>query len=598
MAAMEYFYAQPVADLPFVVLEKLSKYLDISQRYRYLADQLGYSPSDTQVIVERTQHRRDFEGSVTRALLNDYGYRRGNGTIQELQRALERMPSNFDITNIIPQHLQDIEQAVRRASPISPHRQAQQQTEPPICECEECKRIMYAHQIQYQPNRLNSLNERYSPDVFYRPDSQNRPNELNGPSELRTGVWNILNASIQSNVQNRSSERTNVPSERNGLNDRMICSETRPLNHIVNTVQPSADNYGSNVHTGYGTNHTRDHVTCVTVDDLSGMSHRRTPPSGQSSFLNSQDETSYKAPFTRQNSSYCRMRDDETVPKCTSNWYNECHSTENTIPKMIYNSNSVRNRPDEGTLLEPQMRPMQGDDGIKPNYLTLSGNETTRKDSMTPPCEDKRKSWPAKTHSVFVDSLSQASSDSVLSVKNPPKYSFRASTSEKSATPANQAASGVPRCRIGETSGNRVFLTYCLEGRQPDDETLIIDVAKLSSMLHENGIAVTIDMKDCDNAALDKVIGESHAVVICLSPGYQREISADQAEPQSDPHTRYIFSRLRDNKSRKNPRAFPVLFTRTGATRRHIPNFFSSSLVYTYPEREQELTFAILNQCY
>lgn len=92
-------------------------------------------------------------------------------------------------------------------------------------------------------------------------------------------------------------------------------------------------------------------------------------------------------------------------------------------------------------------------------------------------------------------------------------------------------------------------------------------------------------------------------MVICITPTYHADIQApSEREAQPRPlqlNARYIYNKLRDeyfSNCSINKRMIPVMFPNTGAKYEHVPECMKSTLVFSYPQHQDNIVGAVLDQ--
>ena len=92
-------------------------------------------------------------------------------------------------------------------------------------------------------------------------------------------------------------------------------------------------------------------------------------------------------------------------------------------------------------------------------------------------------------------------------------------------------------------------------------------------------------------------------VIICITPNYKTDVQPpSDALPEARPiqlNARYIYDRLRNeyhNNRCTNKRMVPVLFTETGATYEHVPEFMKSTFAFSFPKDQQSIVNAVLGK--
>ncbi|KAL3888723.1 hypothetical protein ACJMK2_001086 [Sinanodonta woodiana] len=153
--------------------------------------------------------------------------------------------------------------------------------------------------------------------------------------------------------------------------------------------------------------------------------------------------------------------------------------------------------------------------------------------------------------------------------------------------------------------GLSVFVTYSRHSLEHVQE-----VIELCIKLKGKGIRVRVDYsgdKALDlfqnkNDWLDANLKIARYVIVCISPTYYKDAAPPHnTEPIPDIRrldVRYIYDHLRaeyHQNCSQNMRVIPVIFEKSGANRRHLPFFMSTTYVYTYPQQVDSIIEFIQN---
>ncbi|KAK3585411.1 hypothetical protein CHS0354_020127 [Potamilus streckersoni] len=144
--------------------------------------------------------------------------------------------------------------------------------------------------------------------------------------------------------------------------------------------------------------------------------------------------------------------------------------------------------------------------------------------------------------------------------------------------------------------GFSVFVTYSRHNREH-----VKEVIELCVKLKGYGIRVRVDLSG-DQAQdlfknkhdwLDENLKRARFVIVCISPTYSEDTDRPNSDTEPIPDVsrldvRFIFDHLRTEYHRncsQNTRVIPVIFENSGAKRKHLPPFMSTTIVYNYPRQ-------------